>query len=429
MVSGARSVRLTKKLVDLMSADPNRETWIWDTEVRGFFLRVYPTGAKTFAAKYRANGRQRIFTIGRFGSPWTVEKARERAVEILYEASGDGDPALEKRKRRAALSVTALIDRYLADGPRDKPNKRQSTWESDRRHLKRHVTPLLGHMKADAVTRNDVANMQADIAAGKTSTDQKTKKRGRAIVKGGPRSASMTVVVLQAMYNWAIKRGLVAENPARGVERYKSEPKERFLTPDELAVLFATLQRMVEDDELGTDLASAIRLLALTGARKTEIAALRWSEVDFARGAIHLSELRCKTGRRRIVLSAHAQEELQTLCEKRGDSPYVFPAKRGNGPTLRLQDAWEVVRIEAGLEGVRLHDLRHTFASLAAANGESLYLIGKALGHTQARTTERYAHISSGPVRAIGDLVSGQIKAAEQARVAARDLPGEASGQ
>jgi integrase len=400
-----RSLRLTKSVLDRLSA-PDSEIWIWDTDTRGFFVRIYPSGVKTFAVKYRVGGRQTIFTIGKYGSPWTVETARGEAIKRLFDAAHGGDPQAEKLEKRHALTVSELIDVYLRDGPQDKPNKRQRTWDNDRLHLRRHIEPLIGPMKARAISQADVARMQTDIADGKTARDSKTKKRGRSLVRGGNRAGAVAVVTLQAMYNWAIKRGMMATNPAKGVERFKSDPRERFLAKEEIERLFRTLTALERGEELSPLLAAAVRLLALTGARKSEITDLRWDEIDFQRGLITLSSTRSKTGRKRIGLSAAAIELLRGLAN---DSEFVFPATKGEGPTRALQDAWELIRLEAGLDGVRLHDLRHTFASLAAAEGASLYFIGKALGHTQARTTERYAHLTTTEVRAVGEAVARVI--------------------
>lgn len=229
-------VKLTQKTLNAMES-PSEETWLWDTEIRGFFLRVYPTGLKTFAVKYRNGGRQKVFTIGKYGSPWTVEKARQRASELLYEAQHGADPQAAKLETRSAKTVAELIELYLRDGPKDKPNKRPRSWDNDRLHLNRHVLPLVGPLKAHALTSADVASLQADIADGKTAITTKTKKRGVARVRGGRRAAAVSVVCLQAMYNWAMKRKLVATNPAKGVTRYETDAKERYLSIDEIGSL------------------------------------------------------------------------------------------------------------------------------------------------------------------------------------------------
>ncbi|MGQ0533306.1 MAG: tyrosine-type recombinase/integrase [Caulobacteraceae bacterium] len=376
----------------------------------------------------RRLGRQKIFTIGKHGSPWTVEQARNRASEILYDAGKGGDPQSVKQQRRHALTVSELIELYLREGSIDKPNKRARSWSNDRLHLRHHVAALIGPMKAHAVTSADVAKLQADVAAGKTAGETKTKKRGVARVRGGQRAAAVTVVCLQAMYNWAIKRKLVPENPAKGVERFKSEPFERYLTMEELNRLLTTLVQMQDDGELDARLASAFRLLLLTGARKSEISDLRWEEIDLERAFITLNALRSKTGRKRITLSATALAELRDLSPQKDG--YVFPAKRGEGPTRALQDAWEAIRIEAGIENVRIHDLRHTFASLAAAGGQSLYLIGKALGHAQSRTTKRYAHLVAEPIWRVGDIVAAKIAASRQGdgKASANASSGDSNG-
>lgn len=216
-----QSARLGQKMAHALG-NPEKETWIWDTEVKGFFLRVYPSGQKTFALKYRVDGQQKVYTIGKLGSPWTVEQARDRASALLYEAQTGADPQTRKKQLRHSHTVAELVAIYLKDGPKDKPNKRKRSWDNDTLHLNRHVIPLIGAKKAHAVTPADIADLQTAVAQGKTATTVKTKKRGVARVRGGTRAAAVTLVCLQAMYNWAIKRKLVPENPCKGVQRFTS---------------------------------------------------------------------------------------------------------------------------------------------------------------------------------------------------------------
>lgn len=410
--------RITKRLVDSIRPDPNGgEIRIWDDELKGFALRVRASGLKTYQVFYRNGRNQRWSTIGKHGSPWTPEKARERAAEMLRDVTLGEDPHVQKLRRRKDMTVAQLIDAYLEQGPIDKPNKRASTWKIDRSNLERHVKPLLGKMQLCHLTPKDVAAFQRDVAVGKSFVDMKTVKRGRVIVRGGTGTARRSVETLATMLNWARKRGLMRENPASQVEKYKSEPKERFLTEAEMMRLFEALEAMVKERRLNPLHASAIRLLALTGCRKGEIVGLRWSEIDWERSMISLPMLRSKNGAKRIPINSAAIEELRRLART---DDQVFPSgKPGESPHIvGVQRSWEKVRTRANLPGLRLHDLRHTFASMAVDAGESLYVVQKALGHKRASTTERYAHLRDDPVRAMVERLGNRISAPKNADAA-----------
>jgi len=412
--------RLTKRLIDAIATpEDGRDAIVWDDDLNGFGLRVRASGARTYVAVYRVGARKRWFTIGAPGAPWTPETARQKAAEILLDAKSGGDPQGDKVVgRQKTPTVNDLIDAYLSQGPADKPNKRASSWVQDRSSLHRHVRPLIGTRRASELATSDIARLQADIAAGKTRVRAKTKRRGLARVVGGKATAARTIIIFQAMCAWAVTRRLLGENLAKGVKRYKIEKRERYLSEKELRALWDAVDLLVARRQVPPSHAAIFRLLALTGARKTEITALSWREVDFVRGRIVLAAERSKTGAKQISLSDAALAELRTLHERaeganaaRGED-HVFPALRGgSGPTVDVQSSWEKVRRTAELPDVRMHDLRHTFASIAVADGVSLFLVGKALGHTQTRTTERYAHLSDGPIRKVANHVSEQVAA------------------
>ncbi len=221
--------RLGKRSVDGL-APAEKEYVIWDDELKGFGIRVRPSGAKTYVATYRHGRRFRWATIGKHGSPWTPESARLKANTILRAAGEGEDPAAGKSERRAAISVAELIDAYLAEGPVDKPNKRASTWSIDKSNLNRHVRVLLGTRIAAELTSTDLAEFQRDVTLGKSSRDEKTTKRGRAIIKGGAGTARRTLITLAAMLQWAVGRRIIRANPAKGVQLVKIGSRERFLT-------------------------------------------------------------------------------------------------------------------------------------------------------------------------------------------------------
>ncbi|HCP64120.1 MAG TPA: hypothetical protein DIU09_05975, partial [Hyphomonadaceae bacterium] len=308
---------------------------------------------------------------------------------------------------RAALTVAALIERYLSEGRMAKPNKRESSWANDASLLRRHAIPLIGKRFARDLTRQDIERMQADVAAGKTAARIKTKARGLARISGGQTSAGGLIRSFSAMMSWAVRNGLSETNPCIGVEKFKPGRRERFLTTEEARNLLAKLVVLTENAEIDESHATIIRLLLFTGARKSEILGLMWNELDLERGRIVLPRGRSKTGEKVIPLNSASLAE---LTDRPRSSRYVFPSLTGSdGPTVGLYKSWEKVRQSLNLQGVRLHDLRHSFASFAAARGASLYVIGKALGHTQASTTQRYAHLSDDPVRRAAETVADQI--------------------
>lgn len=401
--------KITKRIVDATIPTPGRDAFVWDEELRGFGLRVLPSGAKSYILQYRTGGRgsqARRRVIGRHGV-LTAEEARLRARRLLAEVADGGDPALRRDAGKTAITVGDIADLYLKEGPAEKPNKKVSSWGTDRSNIQRHIKPLLGRKSAKALTKADVAKFQADVSAGKSKADIKTGKRGRARVAGGNGTAARTLAVLGAMLQFATEHGLIPVNPAKGVPLLKGQKKERFLSEAEVAGLADALSAMERDFTLSRNAAAAVRLLLLTGCRKAEILSLRWEWVDFERHCLRLPD--SKTGAKVVPLAAAGLELLSTLPRK---SVYVLPAGKGAGHYTGLQKDWERVRTRAGLAELRLHDLRHSFASFAVAGGHTLFMVGKVLGHKQARTTEGYAHLVGDPLRAVVDYTAARIAAA-----------------
>ncbi len=393
--------KLTKRSVDNAKAN-GRDTFYWDTEIKGFGLKVTPAGRKAYVCQYRAGGGRRgatrRYTIGIHGSPWTVDQARVEAKRILGLASNGKDPASAKQEQRAALTVAELCDLYLAEGC---ATKKASTLATDRGRIERHIKPLLGSLKVHSVTRAHVRRFLQDVAGGKTATDVKTKKRGRAIVKGGKGTATRTVGLLGGIFAYALEHGIIAENVVRGVKRFPDRKSERFLSEKELGDLGRALRSLAENGENAQAIA-IIKLLIFTGARKGEIERLLWSEVDMERGLLELGD--SKTGQKAIVLNPPALQVLSEI-ERIGESPFVFPASKGKGHFEGVPKVWRKARDLAGLPDVRLHDLRHSFASVAVSGGASLPVIGALLGHAHAATTQRYAHLSNDPLRTVSGTV------------------------
>lgn len=403
----ARAV-ISKRTVTAFEPPQSGEARLWDATLAGFCVRAYaispkyPRGRKVFALKYRVDGRQRWLTIGEFSDAMTPDQARDIAAQALHDAKKGIDPAQVKRDRREAGTVSDLIDRYLTEGPDTRPAKRASSWAADKAQLNHHVRPLLGDRPVDGLTKSMVAKLVRDVASGQTRRDpQKGKARGVVAVKGGPATADRTRASLSAMYGWAVEHGLASANPCLGVKVAKLAARERFLSTAEAVTLFDKLKALETGGKVPREHADIIRLLLLTGARRSEIAGLRWSEVDLERRRLILPPERTKaggkTGDRRIHLSTAAMMILGAI-KPRPKCSYVFPSVRGDAPTNNLQKSWSKVREAAGLADVRLHDLRHSFASFAASDGASLLVIQRALGHADSRTTQRYSHLADATV-------------------------------
>ncbi|WP_374572812.1 tyrosine-type recombinase/integrase [Phenylobacterium sp.] len=412
-----RVARLTKRTVDAVTKQAERLI-IWDADLKGFGLRVEPSGSKTFIVRYRVGGgrrgTRRQFKIGSYGK-LTPDQARAKAEEILAQVELGQDPQAERAKAREALTVAELCDLYLKEGV---ATKKASTIALDRIRINGHIKPLIGARKITELGKGEVERMMADIAAGRVKPkaapvadlgdcSDKTKEPGSR-ARGGQTAATKSVKLLGAVFKFAIGRKLCAENPCVGVKVFADTRRERFLSPAELGRLGDALTAAEADGALPAHVA-IIRLLALTGARKNEIARLRWSEVDAERGLLRLED--SKTGPRPVRLGAAALEVLSQVV--RTKSPHVFPDPRDPSlPVRNLDWAWVGVRKRAGLDDVRIHDLRHSFASIGLAGGQALPLIGKLLGHSHVATTARYAHLADDPLQTAADRISSQVAAA-----------------
>ncbi len=422
-------VRLTKRVVDAFSCPPDSaRATLFDAEVIGFSVEAMRTGRKFFRFQWKRKGKQGLETIGEYGC-MTVDQARARAIALRGRLYDGQNPTEARRAETAAriraISVSELIEKWLAEGRAAAPSKRESSWSTDARKLRGHIAPLLGSRLAREITKNDIETAQRQISEGATARDVKTKAKGRSIVRGGQGAARSAVMSLSACLAWAIEQGIVDENPCLRVKKPKPRKLERFLSTAEANTLFTVLEDMAVAGEVDSAFADMIRLLLLTGARKAEIQELQWSEIDFERHLIRLSRERSKTGEKTIPLNKKAMSILKVrkimlgkfeikneLAQAR--RVYVFPSRVGAAYMVGLQKAWERVRANAELGNVRIHDLRHSFASFAAANGASLFLIGKALGHSQSQTTERYAHLRDDPLHAlaagVGEVIVSVIE-------------------
>ncbi|MEM7170431.1 MAG: tyrosine-type recombinase/integrase [Pseudomonadota bacterium] len=374
--------KLTKRTVDAAKA---RETdyFIFDSELPGFGIRVLPTGQKSYMIQYRVKGRTRRVTFGRHG-PMTPEKARKKAIELLSEVLHGKDPSAALRRERNALSVADLGKRFLDDYAAS--HCKPSTQYEYRRAVELFINPAMGQMKIHEIDRADVAKFHHDL-------------------RDIPYQANRALGVLSKMFNMAEVWGLRADssNPCRHVKKYQEEKRERFLSPEEIQRLGQALREVEAEGSETPAAIAAIRLLLLTGCRLSEILTLKW---DYIGERIRLPD--SKTGAKTVYIGDAVREVLNAI-ERDPENPYVIRGRLPGAHLTDLQRPWRRIRKRAKLEGVRLHDLRHSYASGAIGLGESLPIVGKLLGHTQPSTTQRYVHVGQDPAQAAAEKVSESL--------------------
>ena len=365
-----------------------KDTVFWDQELTGFGVRVYPTGGKVYIAQARGPGGPKRVTVGRHGV-LGAEQARRRAALIIARVKAGEEPVPEPMamKLSGGPTVGELARRYLEEyvAMRCKP----STMKSTRTVVNHHIVPALGKLPLEAVERSQVADLHQRLC--------KT-----------PSVANMAVRTLSLMYRLAEGWDLVPEgcNPCRSVVKYPARKRERFLTDGEFTRLGAVLDEVENGGGASASAVTALRLLMLTGCRKNEILGLRWEDVALDENELRLPD--AKTGARVVPLSPSAVKLLSGLPQVEGN-PWVIPGRNPGTHMSNVDQAWQSIRARAGLEDVRIHDLRHSYASRALALGESLPMIGKLLGHSQVETTARYAHLARDSVQEAADRIADSI--------------------
>ena len=417
-----RSGRITKRIVDQTNARDARR-YLWDGELRGFGVQIERSGTKTYIVRYRPNGGgrnapRRYFKIGRHGE-LTADEARERAKQILGRVAAGDDPAVErkhlKRENSDAITFAQLVQLFLSEHIR--PKRKASTASTYEQLLNKHALPSLGERQAKSITRVDVAQLHLSLSR-------------------VPKSANRLIAIISSVFGFAGKSGLVPEgvNPARGIEKYREEARQRYLKQNELRRLGEALIEaethgipwMIDNDNpnskhvpkkyngrrqvLDPYAVAAIRLLLFTGARVREILDLRWGEVDFDRNLLFLSD--SKTGQKTIVLNTAAARligELRVRADNTASDAFVIPGLIDGQPRADLKKPWNAIRRQAGLQDARLHDLRHTFASIGAGARLGLPVVGRLLGHSQPQTTARYAHLDVDPLKRAADEIGERI--------------------
>ena len=391
------NTRLSDKLVAALKAPPTGNRLYYDRDVSGFACRVTSGGQRSFVLNYRFHGRERRITVGRWPA-WGTKAARLEAGRLRQEIDCGRDPLEEREEERNAPTVAELAARYIEE---HLPNKRPRSADEDRALIRGHLLPALGKLRVTDLTRADVERLHRRITA-----------------DGKPVRANRALACLRTMLSRAVGWEYRPDNPAKGgrdgVQMNSEDHRERFLSEAEIARLSEVLARHPERTTV-----ALIKFLMLTGARFGEAANATWSQFDLSRGTWTKPSSHVKQKKQHTVpLSAPALALLAELKAEAGDGSYVFPSPKKTGqPLLRIESAWAKIVRDAEIEGVRVHDLRHSFASVLAGSGASLQLIGSLLGHSQISTTLKYAHLGDDARRAaverVGAILSGNGQSAE----------------
>lgn len=361
---------------------------VWDSELAGFGCKVTPKGKRSYFLYYRTKeGQQRRPTIGVHG-PMRPEAAREIARRWLADVAQGKDPSQARTQDRAAPTVRELCARYMAEHAETR--KKDSSIRNDRRLIDAHVLPALGMKKVASVTRADVAALHHALRA-------------------TPYEANRMLAMASKMFSLAERWGLRPDNsnPAKNIDRYREEKRERYLTSAEVARLWQVLNSDAAAAKASPAAVAAIKLLMLTGRRLNEVLGLKWAWVDLDAKVLRLPDT--KNGALLVSLADAAVSVLAELKASGRDDTYVIAGQRKGAPLVNLQKPWRALRALAELDDVRIHDLRHTFASIGAGMGMSLHMLGRLLGHTQTATTSRYAHLAQDPVRTAADAIGAEL--------------------
>ena len=377
--------KITKRAVDaLLPAE--RERVVWDDDIKGFGVRVHPTGRKVYIVKYRHEGRSVKVTIGVHG-PITPAAARAKAAEIVTLAKTGRDVAGKTPHARGSATMVALAHRFMDEyAP---AHLKPSTARLYRKIIENRILPRFGKRRVSDVGKSDVVALHHDM-------------------RDVPDHANRTLSVLSRMLTLAEVWEMRPEgvNPCRYVKKYAEHKRERFLSDEEYRRLGSALRDAEREGFTSPAAIAAIRLLMLTGCRSGEIMSLRWDYVDLEMGELRLPD--SKTGSKVVHLGDPAIAVLRGIVRKEG-IPWVFPGTKPGRPITYLHDSWRRILDRAGVENLRIHDLRHSYASGGLLVGEGLPMIGKLLGHNKVQTTARYAHLANDPVKSAANRIATRI--------------------
>jgi integrase len=375
--------RLTETLLKNLLPPAKGNQITYDTDLKGFGVRITTNGAKAFVLNYRVGGQERRLTIGSYPE-WTAAAARKEAESYKRQIDQGVDPMAQRHEHRAAATMGDLCSLYIE---RHLPKKSLGSQKDDLAIIDKIILPRFGKTKAGSIRYADIETLHREMTA------------------NAPYRANRTVALLSKIFSLAIKWEEVAENPTKGIERNPEQPRARYLDGAELERLFTALAAHPTQSP-----ANAIRLLLLTGARRNEVLSATWDQFDLENGNWAKPAASVKQKRlHRVPLSSHALELLRDMRSQARSEQFLFPGSDPTKPVADIKKSWAAVCARARIEGVRLHDLRHTYASTLASSGSSLPVIGALLGHTQFQTTNRYAHLFDDPLRAATEHVGSFI--------------------
>jgi integrase len=411
--------KITKRIVDALRPERSgKDVFRWDAgdgALKGFGIRMKPSGAASYLVQYRnKEGRTRRLVIGKVGT-LTPDEARALAGDALKAAAKGGDPSADRHALRGAMTVSDLCDSYLAEA---KSRIKASTLAMDRSRIETHVKPLIGRFTVRSLTAADIERMKADIIAGKTAKPRKKDGRG-GIAAGGSSVAARTLGMTATIFEYAKRLKLIKDNPARGVKKPPDRKQRRFLTLKEITKLGETMRKAEAAGENATALA-AIRLSLLTGLRRMEALGLSRAWVDGRARCIRFEDTKSGAQLRPIGTEAVKLIEVQPLHD---GCPWVFPSTHGAGHFVGLPKVLERICAKAGLEGITVHVLRHSFAATAAEMGFSELTIAGLLGHSVPGVTARYAHVPDSALVAAADRVATRIASALDGKAEAEVVP------
>lgn len=385
LLTNNHKVKLTKRAVESAEADPTKRIEIWDTEVTGFFVRVYPTGKKTYFLQFRNKNREsRKVKIGVHGAI-TTELAREQAIKFSLEIGTGKDPSIKiVDQEGVSHTMTELGEKYLTLHAHTK--KKQKGCKEDTAAIQNIILKQFGHLNVNAVSTFDLQKLHAEL-------------------KDTPYKANRLRSLLSKMFTLAIQWGWRLDNPVQGVEKYQEYKRHRWLSNEEVQKLWTVL-----DTYYNQNLSDVIRLLLLTGSRRNEVLHATWDQFDLEKGIWTKPAHSTKQKKmEHLPLSSLAIELLKDMNDE-SESPFLFPGKIPGKPLQEIKKAWDTIRKRAGFPELRIHDLRHTHASHLVSSGLSLSIVGKLLGHTQVATTQRYAHLADEPLRQAAEVFGSKIE-------------------
>jgi integrase len=387
MINGVCPVpKITKRFVEAIVPHPNKTLKYWDTEIKGFGVLVLPSARITYCIKYRNLNRiQKHLKIGIHGQI-TTEEARSLAKKHLGDITHGEDPVTKKKENRNLPLIKDLaqdyMDRYAT------PKKRPRSIAEDKKLLKNIILPSIGNQQVKNISRRTIETLHLQL-------------------KKTPYQANRALALLSKMFSLAVTWEWRTDNPVKGMERYQEEKRDRWLDRNELSRFWEALEHYPNHP-----LAFSLKILLLTGARKSEVLHATWDQFNLERGVwVKPSHLTKQKKKEHLPLSEKAINVLNELRKfHKTKSPYLFPDQSGKKPVRDIKSFWEKIIKEANVENVRIHDLRHTHASHLVSSGLSLSIIGKLLGHTQASTTQRYAHLADEPLRQAAELFGSKME-------------------